>query len=388
MLKLGVPVATPLKFEEIFFSFFALLKPKSTVNGFKKELEKFIGSKKIILVGSGREALYIAFEILKKSSNKKEVIIPAFICPSVPFAIRKANLIPVLCDIKIPGYGMNEDDLDKLIDERCLSVIPTHLFGYSQNLEKIKNLCSKFGSYIIEDCAQSFGRDTGKTGNLSIYSFGMAKVLSTYWGGALAVNDENLLNDFCNFSEPYSNSILQFIILSKIFILNLIIRFKFLGPLDYIWKKKFQRSNEFKDFQIKPFYPANCKLGSFLLNRFFEITGRRKEKAIYYYENLKNLKGVVLPTFQENDSFLRFPILVEDINKKKKLLKSLKRIGINASEMYDKENFEKVLSISKAKGKLLNAEYASERMINLPTHSFLRNKELEKIVDIFYENFK
>lgn len=395
MLKLGVPVATPVKNTDILLSFKALFNPQEEINKIKNYLRLFLGAEEVYLFGSGREALYYSLFSLKKISKKNKVIIPAFICPSVPNAIRRAGLMPFLADINIPGFGINEEKLHYAMDESVLLVIQTHLFGYPQKIEDIKNIISKYHCFFMEDCAQNLGakydgKQSGSFGDFSLISFGMAKVLSLFGGGGFALFNKDLKRIFPPESQFQANIIeeaLQFFIM---LIKNNLIKFKYLGLIDKIWKRYIQRSGELGNIKVSHFSPIKANLLYKLIINFEKITKKRKETANYYYDNLKNLKGIILPEMDQKAEpvYLRFPILVEDIKLKSILKSKLLKADINISEMYDWENLNKVLSISEKKMNLENTEYASHRMLVLPTHHLLKKKDLDNIIEIFYETIK
>ncbi len=394
MLKLGVPVATPIKFKDIISSIKALCSPKIQSKKNISNLKSFLKADNIFLFGSGREALYFSLNCLKKIKKRDKVILPAFICPSVPNAIRKAGLIPILCDIKIPGYGINEKELEGIINNDVLAIIQTHLFGYPQSVEEIKSISKRYECFVIEDCAQSFGakikgNQVGRSGDFAIYSFGMSKVISLYGGGAFVSNIEINRNFLDSYEFKYS-IFKQFIELIEIFILNGLIKFKYLGLLDIFWKKYFQRKSELKDFKMSGLTPLKLSILNSLLKNFEEITKNRKNIAYTYRENLANLKGLILPEEIEGIEpvYLRYPILVEDLRLKATILKELKKEGINVSEMYDRLSYEKTLPISKKETNLNNTEFAVDRMVVLPTHFLITKKEIEKIIKIFHKELK
>ncbi len=389
MLKMGVPVATPIKQIDIFKSILGIFNPKKSLDYFNEKLQSFLGIKKILFFGSGREAIYYCIFNLSKISNKKEVIIPAFICPSVPNAIRKAGLKPILCDIELGSYSIEKKSIERVLSDDTIAILKADLYGFPSEVLKYPNIFS------IEDCAQSFGAEingkkTGLFGDFSIFSFGMSKVLSLYGGGALGINSNDLISFFDIKQNKNLNLINQIFLFFKIFILNLIVKSKYNGVLDYIWKKKYQRKDELTDFKISPFYSIRAKLGQFLLDDFEEITIDRKKNYDFYSNYLENFRNILIPMENPNSKpvFLRYPVLVKEVEKRKKILKCLREVGINVSEMYDRISLNKILSISEKRTEIPNVEYAVERMVVLPLHSFLNEKEKDKIIEIFRRNLK
>jgi dTDP-4-amino-4,6-dideoxygalactose transaminase len=85
------------------------------------------------------------------------------------------------------------DDLERRISGRTRAVYVTHYFGFPQPLNEIKQLCSKHGLLLVEDCALSLlssDRDQkiGLTGDVAVFS--LPKTLPLPDGGALCVNND------------------------------------------------------------------------------------------------------------------------------------------------------------------------------------------------------
>ena len=57
------------------------------------------GARSTFLVSSGRAALTILLEALRRRSERREVVIPAYTCFSVASAIARAGLTIRLCDV-------------------------------------------------------------------------------------------------------------------------------------------------------------------------------------------------------------------------------------------------------------------------------------------------
>ena len=110
-------------------------------------------------------------------SDKKTVIIPAFICPLVPLAIKKAGLKIKICDTKINSFDYDHGQLETLCrdDPDILAVVAAHLGGIPVDLGRISKIAQENNFFIIEDCAQSLGaeykgRKIGTYGDFAFFS--------------------------------------------------------------------------------------------------------------------------------------------------------------------------------------------------------------------------
>jgi dTDP-4-amino-4,6-dideoxygalactose transaminase len=104
-----------------------------------------LGVKYCFTANSGTTAFYIILNALKKLSDKKEVLLPAYTAPSLILPIRKAGLNYRLVDISLDTFNM---DVAKTL--ASISTIHgrsfVHMFGIPMN---IKSNRSK-GVFIIE----------------------------------------------------------------------------------------------------------------------------------------------------------------------------------------------------------------------------------------------
>ncbi len=120
-----------------------------------------------------------------------EVIMPSWAFPSCTNAIILRGAKPVFVDV--------DDDLniDLLLIEEALTsktkaVMVIHYAGVVHgNIASIKELCDKYGLYLIEDAAQAIGV-WKLTGDFGCLSFHATKNVSCDQGGALIVQDRHV----------------------------------------------------------------------------------------------------------------------------------------------------------------------------------------------------
>jgi dTDP-4-amino-4,6-dideoxygalactose transaminase len=162
----------------------------------ERRLADYIGRAYCVVVGSGTLALTLALRGLELPGGS-EVIVPAICCEAVPYAITYAGLTPVFCDVATSDYNLRVESMAKLISPRTRAVIPVHTFGYPARVTEISRCAADNGLVVIEDAAQAFGgsfRGTklGAFGDISITSFGYAKILDVGSGGAMFTDDVSL----------------------------------------------------------------------------------------------------------------------------------------------------------------------------------------------------
>src|SRR5205823_5971822 len=93
------PAAPPLGWSDLWHAVTGALRPAQSIRALERELRAEFGAPHVFTVSSGKAALTLTLMALKAGSSKCDVIIPAYTCFSVPAAVLKAGLRPVLCDI-------------------------------------------------------------------------------------------------------------------------------------------------------------------------------------------------------------------------------------------------------------------------------------------------
>jgi dTDP-4-amino-4,6-dideoxygalactose transaminase len=160
-------------------------------------LEKELGVPRVLLTTSCTHALEMA-ALLLECGPEDEVIVPSFTFVSTAnaFALRGARL--VFADIRPDTLNLDESRLESLITPRTKAIVVVHYAGISCEMDSILAIASRHGVRIVEDNAHGLfsrykGTYTGKFGCLAAQSFHETKNFTCGEGGALIVNDAELL---------------------------------------------------------------------------------------------------------------------------------------------------------------------------------------------------
>jgi perosamine synthetase len=147
------------------------------------------------LVSSGRAALTMILLALRGKSDsgssacrRSQVAIPAYGCPTVVQAVLAAGLEPIFCDVSPHTLDFDRGALERLVSDRLLAVVPTHLYGLAQDIAGLVDLGRENGFFVVEDAAQALGaairgRMVGTQGDAGFYSLGRGKCLPVGHGG-------------------------------------------------------------------------------------------------------------------------------------------------------------------------------------------------------------
>lgn len=155
---------------------------------FSISLGKFLGVSTVGVECSGTASLVVILETLRRLSSRRTIIIPAYTCPLVVFAIVKSRLQLRICDTRPDSFDLDPEALSRLCNHDTLAIIPTHLGGRVADLHSIIALARKCGAYVIEDAAQALGaryegKSVGLQGDAGFFSLAAGKGLSIFEGG-------------------------------------------------------------------------------------------------------------------------------------------------------------------------------------------------------------
>ena len=130
--------------------------------------------------------------------SEDEVVVPSFTFSSVATAPLRQGASLRFADVEPDTLGLSVRTLEPVISERTKAVIAVHYAGQAQGLGKLRAFCDEHGIALIEDAAHSLGasldgRPLGTFGSLASLSFHETKNLSCGEGGALIINDPDLL---------------------------------------------------------------------------------------------------------------------------------------------------------------------------------------------------
>ncbi len=167
------------------------------VEAFEGEFASYIGSKYCAGVGNGLDALYLAFRALGIKEGD-EVIVQANTYIASVMGITMNGATPVFVEPD-EYFGIDASKIEEAISERTKAVLVVHLYGLSNDMAKVCEVCKKHGLKLVEDCAQSHGETydgkmTGSFGDIGCFSFYPSKNLGCFGdGGAIVTDNEEYL---------------------------------------------------------------------------------------------------------------------------------------------------------------------------------------------------
>ena len=178
----------------------AYLRQGPYTKQFEEQFAKTVDAKHAYAVSSGTAALHIAYLSLLKPGD--EVIAPAFTFIATISTVYFSNAKPVLADVGSKDYLLDPEDVKEKITTKTRALAPVHLFGNSCDMKALNEIAEDHHLYIVNDCAQAHGtlyngKDLGSYETLNCYSFYPTKTLTMGEGGIVTTNDEKLYTRGC-----------------------------------------------------------------------------------------------------------------------------------------------------------------------------------------------
>lgn len=167
------------------------------VDRFEKEFSEFIGGTNCVTVGSGTDALHLAY-LLAGIQEGDEVICPVFTCTATNLPLLYIGATPVFADIDPQTMNISVDSIRTLITERTRAIVTVDYGGLPCDYEPIMRIAEEFGLIVIDDAAHALGakyrnQNIGSIADFTTYSFQAIKHITTGDGGMLAIKNPSLL---------------------------------------------------------------------------------------------------------------------------------------------------------------------------------------------------
>ena len=266
------------------------------VRKLEKRLATFLGIKNIVLVSNGTVALEIAYRTL---GLKGFVITTPFSFVATTSSLVTNGLLPIFCDINQKTLNINSKKIESLITPNTSAILPVHVFGNPCDVEEIQNIAKKNNLKVIYDAAHAFGvkykdKSILSYGDISTLSFHATKLFHTIEGGALIINDDDLVQ-----KAKY------------------LINFGIDG-LDSV--KELGTNAKMNEFQ--------AAMGLTVLDEIESIQNKRKKDFEYYENHLKNFVDFQDLQINAKHNYSYFPILLKNKEKVLEIKEALAKNNI------------------------------------------------------------
>lgn len=165
------------------------------VDEFETALQNYTGIKHVIVMNSATSALHVGYLALGLKAGDEVITTPiTFAATANASLMCGANV--KFCDVKFDG-NINEKKLSELIGPKTKVITPVDFGGNGVEIEEIIKIAKKHGIKVLDDASHALGSEINsvKIGNhadATVFSFHAIKPITTFEGGALATNDDEI----------------------------------------------------------------------------------------------------------------------------------------------------------------------------------------------------
>ena len=318
------------------------------VNLLEKKLADYLGVKNIVLVSNGTIALEIAYRVLE---IKRDVITTPFSFVATTSSLVTNNLNPIFADINSQTLNICANNIESMITKSTSAIVPVHVFGNACEVEKIDIIAKKNNLKVIYDACHAFNvkykeENILNYGDISTLSFHATKTFHTIEGGALIINDDDLVEK--------ARYLINFGIKNKEEIPELGTNAKM---------------NEFE-----------AAMGLCMLDDMQELYTKRKNVYEFYKKELEEITQLQKKNIYSTQNYSYFPIILKSEEQLKKIEKAL-----NSKNIFPRRYFYPsldTLTYINPKQFCETSRDIASRILCLPMYPELENKKQKLIIEI------
>jgi perosamine synthetase len=368
----------------------------------RQVFSQYTGIDDIIPLSRGRLAVYFGVKHSISCKRRKVIMSPFTIFDIVNMVIA-AGGEPNFVDIKPGSVHLSCRGVEEAIDESTAAVIVTHYHSTNREIEVIAEMCRAHGVKLIEDCAISLGarydgQHVGTFGDFALFSFGLFKFVSTYFGGGMVVRAPDVraaveaeLATWPHMSArdlaPYAVKGLKLSALT-----NRIVFERFTFPLfrfGYQRNVQFIKRNAQNDPEpvLRKCLPVDLmrRASLFQLREFCrqlplveDDRRRRLANASHYYLNFDrmNIRGLPEKPDSSVDSYVNFPLLLE--GNREWLVAELMKSGFDLSVYYYR-NCATLTAFREYYKHLPNVSQLVSRVVSFPVYPGITSTYIDRL---------
>ena len=331
------------------------------VEEFEKKFAEYIGVKHAVAVNSGTAALHIALQALGIGKGD-EVIVPPLTFFATISSVLYVGAKPVFADIDLDDFCLSPASTEECISPATKAILPVHLFGNAAKMDELLCLSEKYGTPLIEDCAQAHGSEfdgqkVGSFGRAGCFSFFATKHMTTGEGGMITTNDPALAEK----SRTIRNHGMR-------------------GRDSHVMLGFNNRMTEME-----------AAMGLVQLKKLDELNRKRIYNSEYLLKKLAEIPWVIIPKLNNRIKHTYFwcPLMVNQSKTGKSfddLVQHLKDHHIGFKQRYKEPLYRQQVLLELdhdySEVFLPNVEKVAGQLLGLPNHPGLTKLELERIMNI------
>jgi dTDP-4-amino-4,6-dideoxygalactose transaminase len=274
--------------------------------------------------------------------------------------------------------------------EQTLAVICVHPFGIPQDIDEVMQLARSAGALLIEDAAQAMGarwdgQSVGTRGDFGLFSLGPGKALSTGGGGVLCVNQEMYVDPI---TEAWQQLKPGSSINSGVALLRYLMMTMTFHPRIWWWAARLgaQRVGNHEagwGYRLTGLTAVQAAIGLTGLAQLDGVNRVRRGNGRQLSEYLQKVSFLqTIPVTEKAvPIYLRMPVVIDSYSRSEQLVRVLWQANIGVGRMYGRtlpQLFPQYAALPTP-----GADHIAECLLTLPTHHFLAEADISRILEIF-----
>ncbi len=334
------------------------------VKDLENQLSIFCGAKHSICCSNGTDAIMLALMALDIGPGDGVITVPFTYIATIE-AIAAVGATPILVDVYDSTFNIDVTKIEEAVNKsnkQVKAIMPVDLFGLPARHRLINEIAKKYGLYVIDDAAQSFGaskydKKIGTFSDITTTSFFPAKPLGCYGdGGAIFTDSDKLNNKLRSLAvhgqgeDKYDN-----------------VRIGMNSRLDTI-----QAAILLEKLNI---FPEEIEQRNFIASLYREKFEKLNIACQYIPKGYKSV-------------YAQFSIILNSERQRNIIQESLKKENIPSVVYYlIPGHLQKGYQyLGYKKGDFLVSENLSKRILSLPMHPYLNQDSIKKITNIIENN--
>ena len=349
-----IPLSRPPVDDELKQAVLAAIDSRQYILGpeckaFETELARYVGVRHCVLSNSGTAALWLSLRAFGVKAGD-EILVPSHTAFPTIEAICFADATPVFVDVDA-WYTFDAADAATKVTPRTVGILPVHLYGQPVDVPAVRDLASRLGIWVLEDCAQAHGaawegKRVGGFGRAGVFSFYPSKNLTVMGDGGAIVTDDDEIAARCR-------------------------RLRDHGRLNKDVHTEIGFNLRFNDIQ--------AAIGRVLLRRLDAMNDRRRALASRYDKGLAGLP-LELPRERAGARHV-FHLYVVRTTRRQELAAHLKARGIQTGVHYPVASHRQPAVEQFVQGPLPATERLVNEILTLPISAGHTEAEIDAVVD-------
>ncbi len=326
---------------------------------FEKEFsEKFAGKGASLAVGSGTDALHLAY-ILAGLKEGDEVITPVFTCTATTIPFLYMGVKFRFADVDPETLNINVQHVRELVNEKTKAIVCVPYGGLPCDMDELQAIAKEFNIPIIEDAAHALGatykgKKIGEIADFTMFSFQAIKHITTGDGGMLIIQNKELV--------PKAERIRWF-------------------GIDRSNKQKGNWENDIWEVGYKyQMTDIGAAMGLAALHEFDQSLAHRQKLFQTYRNGLKGASGIKLIGAEHTDRTHAAWLCTSIVEKRVDFMKNLRDHKIESGQVHYRNDRYTILG--GRRDDLPNMDAIEDNYIVLPLHSHMTEENVNYVCEV------